>query len=442
MNDHCLQAAEQYGKTQPAGLGLKRFYHLSTTWIQQRLEKNRFLRNSGWIGISELLSRVSRLLTAMVLARYLSLEAFGVAALAMTVHEVIKVFNQNGIGAKIIQAPDDQLESVCNTAYRLNWIVCGGLFLIQCLLAYPISQLYQQPDLMWMIMILALIYLLMPIALVQAFLIQRQNRLKVTALISGAQVTVDNLLTALLAVVGLGAWAVVLPKLLVAPIWVIGTMINQPWKLSRSAGYAHWREIVHFGKHVLGVELLKTVRLHLDNFIIGRFLGIEALGIYFFARNAGLGLSLSLTNAFNMALFPHLCEVRDDHKALRKKFIHALKTIVLTLFPVILLQSLLAPWYVPIVFGEKWLPAIPVFLILCLSAIPRPFGEGASEVMRVLNKPHIDFFWNMAFSLLFLVGISISLAWGIVGVAVSILSIHLLLMPLYAAWVTRRYLTQ
>ncbi|MCP3891202.1 MAG: oligosaccharide flippase family protein, partial [Desulfobulbaceae bacterium] len=149
---------------------------------------DRFVRNTSWIGVSELMARVSRLLTAVALARYLTLEQFGVAALAMTVHELVKVFNENGIGAKIIQVPEAQLEAVCNTAYRLNWVVCGGLFVMQCLLAFPIAWFYQQPDLVWMIMLLAVVYLMMPIALVQTFLIQRQNRLKVTALVAGTQV--------------------------------------------------------------------------------------------------------------------------------------------------------------------------------------------------------------------------------------------------------------
>ncbi len=409
--------------------------------LPTHLLENRFIRNSSWIGLSEMMARVSRLLTAIVLARFLSLEQFGVAALALTVHELIRVFNQNGIGAKIIQAPEEQLEEICNTAYRLNWFVCGGLFVIQCLLAFPIAWFYQQPDLVWMIIALSLIYLVMPMALVQAFLIQRQNRLKVTALIAGSQVTVDNLLTALLAIMGLGAWAVILPKLLVAPIWVIGTRMNQFWRFNPASGYFHWREILNFGKHVLGVELLKVMRLQLDNLIIGRFLGIEALGIYFFARNAGLGISLSLTNAFNTALFPHLCEVQNDRNRLRQAFLHALKIIAWTIIPLIALQSLLAPWYVPLVFGEKWIPAVPVLLLLCLSAIPRPFGEGASEVMRVLNKPHIDFYWGLIFSAIYLCAVFIGLPWGITGVAASILIIHLVALPAYTLWVNQRYLS-
>ncbi|MDM8564115.1 lipopolysaccharide biosynthesis protein [Candidatus Halobeggiatoa sp. HSG11] len=401
---------------------------------------NRFVHNVGWIGLSEMMARVSRLLTAIVLARYLSLEEFGIAALVMTTDELIKVFNQNGIGAKIIHTSKQHLEAVCNTAYRLNWFVCITLFLLQSLAAFPIAWFYQQPQLVEMVMLLAIVYLLMPLGLVQAFLIQRENRFKVIALVAGVQVTVDNLLTAGLAIAGFGVWAIVLPKLLVAPIWVIGMRMNYSWKFKLGTGFAHWQEILHFGKHILGVELLKTLRLNLDNLIIGRFLGIEALGIYYFARNAGLGISLSLTRAFNTALFPHLCEVQHDRNLLREKFLNTLKIVSLSMIPLILAQALLAPWYVPIVFGEKWIVAIPVLVLLCLSAIPRPYGEGASEVMRVLNKPHIDFYWSLLFTVFFFIGLLAALPWGITGVAVAILLIHLLALPAYTGWVIRKQL--
>jgi hypothetical protein len=36
------------------------------------------------------------------------------------------------------------------------------------------------------------------------------------------QVIADNGLTAILALCGLGMWAIILPKLIVAPIWTIG----------------------------------------------------------------------------------------------------------------------------------------------------------------------------------------------------------------------------
>ena len=66
-----------------------------------------------------------------------------------------------------------------------------------------------------------------------------------------------------------------------------------------------------FAGPLLVSEVLATIRNQCDKLIVGAMLGIEALGIYYFAYNAGLGLSLSLTNALNASLYPHLAEVAD-----------------------------------------------------------------------------------------------------------------------------------
>ena len=401
---------------------------------------NRFLRNAGWIGIAEMMARVSRLLTAVVLARCLEPLEFGVAAIAMTTYELIRVFTQNGIGAKIVQTEAASLEATCNTAWRLNWIVAIGLVLVQCLVAFPLAWFYDHASLAWMVMLLAAVYLLIPLSQVQVFLIQRRNRLKPIALLSGIQVTLDNLLTAALAIAGLGAWAVVLPKLLVTPVWVFGIRRFQYWRPQRGAGLGPWREIVRFGKHVLGVEVLKAMRLHLDNLVIGRFLGLEALGIYYFARNAGLGISLSLINSFNTALYPHFCEARGNASQLRDKFHSSLQTIALIVPPLIILQAALAPWYVPLVFGEQWSTAVPVLMLLCLSALPRPFGEGASQMMRALDRPDVDFYWGVLFTGLFVSAVVAGLSGGVTGVALAVLLVHVLALPAYTLWVERRFL--
>ncbi len=404
-----------------------------------RLMVNRFFKNACWIGSAEMFNRISRLVTAVVLARYLTPTEFGLAAIALTTNELIKVLAQNGIGAKVIQADDKDLESVCETAYRLNWIFCSGLFVLQLIVAMVIAYWYKNLELAYMIACLSLVYLMMPFALVQAFLIQRQNRLNITATISAAQITVDNILTTLFAILGMGVWAIVLPKLLVAPVWVFGTLSRQSWSYTPSVKMENVRGIFHYGKHILGAELAKVMRLNVDNLIVAGFLGLEAAGLYYFAKNAGLGISLSLISAFNLSLFSHLCEFKNHICQLRAEFIKSLKIITCILTPLILMQSLLAEWYVPVVFGERWQAATTVLMLLCLSAIPRPFANGASELLKTIGKPEISFRWNIFFSFIFIVAVFVGTNWGIIGVACSILIVQLL-CPAFTVWVLKRYL--
>ncbi|MFT4636439.1 MAG: teichuronic acid exporter [Arenicella sp.] len=400
--------------------------------------ENEFLKNLGWLGVSELFVRVTRLMTAIVLAQVMDPLIFGVAALVLTINELIRVFNRNGIGAKIVQCTEDELENICNTAYRLNIVFCVSLFFLQCLVAYSLADFYDTPELVPMLQVLSITYLLMPLGMVQASLVQREQRLKTTALIDGGQVGLDNVLTTVLAVAGLGAWAIVLPKFLTSPVWVFGYRNAHPWRPTKLFfRFNLWRDVLLFGRYYLSIELLKTARLNLDNMIIARFLGMEALGLYYFARNAGLGFSLTLIKAINSALYPNLCEVKSNAIKLKQRFTRNLKQIGLIAVPLILLQAGLAFIYVPIVFGEQWVSAVPIMTMLCLSALPRPLAESASALALAAGHIDLDLKWNLIFTLLFIITVSVSAMVSLEAVAGTILVIYLVSHPIYLAVVLR-----
>jgi PST family polysaccharide transporter len=101
------------------------------------------------------------------------------------------------------------------------------------------------------------------------------------------------------------------------------------------------------------------------------------------------------------------------------------------------LQSSLAPFYVPLVFGEKWIEAIPVLMLICLSAIPRPFGQAASQLMIAIGRPDIDFRWNVIFTFMFTLSIFFGVQWQAIGVAIAVLAIHAIALPGYTFWASR-----
>lgn len=404
-------------------------------WIRKKL-KNRFIRNLGWLGGAEMFNRVFRLATTVILARFLTESDYGLGAIVLTIHEFAQTFSRVGIGAKLIQADEEDLEELCESAYWLNWVIFGGLFVVQCILSFPIALFYQDNRLILPICASAIIYLMLPVALVQAALVNRENRLKVAALNNSVQLTASNIASAILAVLGFGMWAIVLPRVLSTPIWIYIYLKNHSWRPSKGFTTHRWNDIFGFGRNYLGIQLLKTARDYMDYLIVGRFVGIKELGVYYFAFNAGLGISLSITRSITTALFPHLCEVRSNLSEFKKRYIGSLKTIALIIIPFVILQSSLAPFYVPIVFGEKWINAIPVLVLICLSAIPRPFADAASQLLIAIGRPELDLRWNTLFTLFFAGGLLIGVRWQAIGVAWSVLIIHAVCLPLFVIWAT------
>lgn len=404
----------------------------------KQILSGQFVRNVGWLGAAELVNRVFRLGTTVTLARMFSTQDYGLMAVVYTVFDFATVFTlRGGVSAKVVQADEQDVKGICDTSYWLNWILCVAIFIVQCIAAYPIAQFYGHQQIIWPLCTAALTYLMLPLFLVHDALIQRENRLKVTALCNATQAILSNIIIVVLALLGMGVWAVVWAMVLTTPVWIIITWSNHSWRPPKSFTVEGWREISNFGKNILGVELLNKLRMNLDYLIIGRFLGIEALGVYYFAFNAGYGITMNVINTFMSALFPYICAVREDYKQFKQRYFRSLKKVTLVVVPLILIQSILAPLYVPIIFGQKWTGAVPVLIMICLSVIPRIFGWASSLLLNAVDKTNINLYLNVIFTIVFAASLIFAVKWGIFWVAAAVLISHLLLMPAFTIWTHR-----
>jgi PST family polysaccharide transporter len=405
--------------------------------LKQRLS-SRFLRNIGWLGVAELVNRIFRLATTVTLAQTFNPYDYGLVSIIYTIFDFTSILTlRTGIGAKIIQSEQEDLEVICNTSYWLNLILCVSIFIMQCIAAYPIAQLYGNKQLFLPLCAVALAYLIIPLYTIQATLIQRENRLKITAFSNASQGIASNIIIVILALLGMGVWSVVWSMVLSYLVWMVISYKNHPWRAPKSFKLERWQEVTSYGGKLLGIDILSRLRMYLDYLIIGPFLGIEALGIYFFAFNAGLGISQSFINAFTSALFPHLCASRGDNKQLKKQFYGSLKTIFLIVVPLVVLQSSLAPFYVPIVFGQKWVTGIPVLALICLSAVPISLSRATSQLLQAVDKSHIDLYWNAIFTIIFAAALLLTVRGGIVWVAAAVLITQSVAMPIFTFWVIR-----
>jgi PST family polysaccharide transporter len=212
---------------------------------------------------------------------------------------------------------------------------------------------------------------------------------------------------------------------------------NHDWRPPKKISTKYWKEIWDCSKNIWSIELLNSARNYLDYMIVGRFLGVAELGLYFFAFNAGLGISLSIVKGVNSALLPHLCESRSNWTMFKENYFSSIKTIALIIIPFVALQASLAPIYVPIVFGQKWIPAVPILILICLSAIPRPFGEAALQLLIAFGRADLGLRWNVFFTTIFIGCLLVGVHWQVFGVAMAVLLIHVVAIPIFVVLATR-----
>ncbi len=399
-------------------------FNTVATRFKQRLTENpdrRLLANIGWLTVGMMTNRVLRLLITIVVARTLSQADYGLIALIFTAHEMIGLFLQRCTSVKLIQAAENELPHLCEATSSLNWVLGASLFLIQCATGWLLSQAYQAPELFLPLCALGLTYLQLPTAMVQAALNFRAGKLRLMAKIDVGQTLVDTLGILALIVAGAGIWALVIPKIFTPLIWIIGNRRVCGWRPPAGWSFNGWRTIVSYSSSLLLIDAMQVLRQNADYLLIGYFLGVEALGLYFFAFNAGLGIATSFSTAISSALLPHLCESAEQQDILRARYRRGLKLTVILVGGLMLVQTSLAPFYVPVVFGQDWVErgSAELIVLLCLVALPKSLIDASSQYLRAEDRPDTDLQLQTVLTVLLLAGFGVAVTLGLKAVAVA-----------------------
>lgn len=387
----------------------------------------------GLYGASEMAQRVTRIVTTILLARMLLPDAFGVAAIAITTFELVRVVANCGIGQAVIRASDADVASAAEAAWRLLWPLMSILMIVQVAIGYVLALVSGRDELVWMLFVLGGVYLMMPFGLIQTYLTQRANRHGAVASIATVQALTDNILTAVFALFDLGAWAIILPKVITTPIWVFGMRYCHHWERDASVTPLPTREMLSFALPVIGSELVATARLQLDKVIVGAVLGIEALGVYYFVFNAGLGLSLSITGALAASVYPYLAEAARQPRELKRRFETSLGRTAWPVCMIIAVQAALTTLYVPIMFGERWAHVAVLVQLLCLSALAKPLADVSGQMLRAAGLQTFDFAASTGTMLLCLGAFALALPMGLTKGIMVLAATTVALQLLYAA---------
>ncbi|MEC4727762.1 oligosaccharide flippase family protein [Shewanella sp. D64] len=418
--------------------------------------KSTFSKSLFWLGSAQVIGRIVRLASSIILARLFTPEIFGQVAIILTCFELICTPTRRITSASLIKMNDTELAASLTNANKINWLASIAAFVAMSLLSWPLAYYHQDTILIAPMILMATSYLLLPLGLRHAAVNLRANRMRIVGRAVLWQTIADGLLTATLALLGLGIWAIILPKVLVIFIWMgihryknplpeapnqqqsdiphtQKTQVADPKESTVQSLY----QMLSFGSMVGLSDLSIALRQNIDYLLIGYFLGLEALGIYFFAFNTSLGISLGIIQSYGTALYSHLCGAQKSQqqlpvsKELKTRYSQSLSLILKIAIPVIALQSLLSPFYLPLIYGDKWIEAgaLPIFILLCLSGLVRPIGEAASQLLISINKSRLNLSMNLGFTLLLAITIAICSQWGLTAVAAGILVIHLICMP-------------
>jgi O-antigen/teichoic acid export membrane protein len=123
--------------------------------------------------------------------------------------------------------------------------------------------------------------------------------------------------------------------------------------------------------------------------VVGKLLGVTALGFYVMAYKLSNIPATGITHVFSQVAFPTYSKLQDDPKGLRNAYLKALKYIACISIPASGGLIVLAPEVVRFFLGERWMEIVPAMRILCIFGIIRALGGTTGPLFQGVGRPDI-----------------------------------------------------
>jgi|GEM_PF-1941144 len=309
-------------------------------------------------------------------------------------------------------------------------ILTGSVLSMLCFIAAePVADAFGLPPIKSLIEWFSPVPFLMGLMAVPHMLVMQKMDFKVYAICSLIATTGSGITGVALAFHGYGAFAIIIQQVVLYVLTNVILWFYVDWRPSLSINIKSLKEAIKPGLNMMGLNTLSFVELQIPRLFLGHFLGPVNVGYYSFAFRMRFALQEILVAPALTSLFPVLSQIKDN-KTLQDEILENLFFLIgLVVFPIVILATLTAPFYVPLLFGDKWLDAIPLLQAFLFLGIVAPFVFIATAIFRSYNK--VDVFARVQFLIvfLFIVITYIASQYNLIAVGLSVFAFEVLRVP-------------
>ncbi|HEY9637774.1 MAG TPA: oligosaccharide flippase family protein [Coleofasciculaceae cyanobacterium] len=348
------------------------------------------IRGTLWTIAGYGASQVLRLGGNLVLTRLLEPRLFGLMTLVYVFITALHLFSDIGIGTSIVQNKRGDEPAFLNTAWTLQVARGGVLWLCSLLLAWPVAQFYNEPQLRWLLPTVALTALISGFNSTAYFTLNRHIDVRKLSLYEFGRQFISLLVTILWAMfINKTIWALVVGTLaseIMGLVWSYQLMPNSWNRFTWDKESA--KELLSFGKWIFLSTAITFFGEQADRLIFGKLLSFELLGIYGIAMTFA-DLPRSVTMAINgKVIFPAISKFADlPREELRAKLNHNRKPILLALAVGLALLASFGDVLIKVLYDKRYWDAAWMLPILAVGIWPRLLCNTNEPSLFAIGKP-------------------------------------------------------
>lgn len=346
----------------------------------------RTLTSLGWNVLANLVTLPVSALQTVLLARLLPVEYFGIqGGLAALINLIYPFFEFGQAFAAIHRSPHSEDEEPTLALFFTLRLIGTTLWALgMALLGWLAFEGVRQQ------VLLALVAAtwLHRITLSGHVLLIRRVQHQRLAVIEIVQTAVVFVVVLFIAFRWRSIYALVAAPALQALVSGLGLFVFRPiWRPRLAWNPAGVRYFLGFGSRAVGAQALSNALEYLDDLFTSVYLGDRALGYYSRAYRFATYPRLILAEVMGSLSLGLYAELKDAPSRLARAFYQTNALLVRSGFLLAGWLALIAPQFVALFLGEKWLPMVGVFRLMLLYALLEPLRTTLTHLLVAVGKP-------------------------------------------------------
>lgn len=401
--------------------------HLATDHLLSNL-KNRTI-SSGFVTLaSQGAVFALNLGSAVVLARLLTPQDFGLVVMVTTVLSFFRIFKEAGLSTATVQREGITHAQVSNL-FWINVSVSGFFMLIISLLAPAIAWFYREPRITGVTIILSATLLISGMTAQHQALLNRQMRFKTIALVQVTSMFAGVAVGIGMAWFKFGHWALVGMQLTTPLLAFLLTWRAMPWRPQKPRLGIGTRPLLNFGANLAAGEFIWSLARGTDGLLVGRFCGVDSLGLYSRAVVLLVRPMEFFTAAIASVFMPTLSRLQTNPERYRRAFLELYEAVALVSAIGSSLIVVLAHPLTLLVLGRKWEASAPIFSAIAAGAYCLILTTVSTWLLSTQGRGKESMFSLAIASVFTVASFIVGLPFGPLGVAIAFSATSLLCHP-------------
>lgn len=357
-------------------------------------------RGAVWTLMQALASKATGIIAQLLLGKLLIGDQFGRAATAFTIVSLI-TFLPRFFMTEVLVRRQRRFKALVVPAFWLTFAM-SLLGALATLVAAGLESLHD----LQVAHLMVLLAILWPVDSLSACPFAKLHidlRFRTISAIAVLGNIVLSAFTILFALRGMGAYALVLPQIVLAVLRLAAGWFLAPVRVNFAMNFSRWRSLFIEGLTLSTGYYFQSITYYGDNFALWLLYPQSVVGLYYFAYALSTQ-SLQLVGAnFGPILLAVLSKLQNEPRRQAEAFLRAARSVNLVLIFFCVLQAAVSEPLLRLLWREKWLAAAPVLQVLSLAMAFAGVSPGAVALIQAQGRFIVLLVYQLIVAVVFII---------------------------------------